>query len=104
MFLLDNNLIFVLISGEYYSLIGERIPLKDLGCSLESLLISTGKFSIFNDKGIKTVIAKTTSKTQHLTDLIKKQKTKPPKKKSVSFKMYFFYYKNVITIKTLLGS
>lgn len=73
------------VTGDYSKLNGERIPFKSLGfSSLETLLLSSGKFIIQNRGGDKIVQALTTNKTQHLTDLIKKQKSKPPKKKSVS--------------------
>lgn len=59
--------------------------MKDLGCSdLEDFLNLSGKFIIFNNGGIKTVKAKVSEKTQHITDLVEKQKSKPPKKKPVS--------------------
>lgn len=70
------------IENEYFKLNGERIPFRQLGFpSLEALLQSSGKFDIQNYGGNAIVKALSTSKTQHLTELIKKQKSKPPKKK-----------------------
>ncbi|XP_060876676.1 uncharacterized protein LOC132949690 isoform X1 [Metopolophium dirhodum] len=70
------------IENEYFKVTGERIPLRQLGfSSLETLLQSSGKFTIQNYGGGAIVQALATSKTQHLTELIKKQKSKPPKKK-----------------------
>uniref|UniRef100_A0A2S2PIN6 Tudor domain-containing protein 7 n=1 Tax=Schizaphis graminum TaxID=13262 RepID=A0A2S2PIN6_SCHGA len=70
------------IENEYFKLNGERIPFRQLGFpSLEALLQSSGKFNIQNYGSGTIVQALGTSKTQHLTDLIKKQKSKPPKKK-----------------------
>ncbi|XP_022167500.1 tudor domain-containing protein 7-like isoform X3 [Myzus persicae] len=70
------------IENEYFKVTGERIPFRQLGfSSLETLLQSSGKFIIKNNGGGAIVQALATSKTQHLTELIKKQKSKPPKKK-----------------------
>lgn len=64
---------------------GEQIPYGSLGfSSLETLLLSSRKFIIQNRGNDKIVQVLPTSKTQHLADLIKKQKLKPPKKVSVS--------------------
>jgi len=52
--------------------------------SVETLIQSSGKFTIQNYGGGAIVNAIASSKTQHLTELIKKQKSKPPKKKPVS--------------------
>lgn len=80
---LKNFLIFC--ADEYFKITGERIPFRQLGfSSLETLLQSSGKFKIQNYGGGAIVQALATSKTQHLTELIKKQKSKPPKKKPVS--------------------
>ncbi|XP_025206964.1 tudor domain-containing protein 7B isoform X2 [Melanaphis sacchari] len=70
------------LEHEYFKLNGERIPFKQLGFpSLEALLQSSKKFNIQNYGGNAIVKAVGNSKTQHLTELIKKQKSKPPKKK-----------------------
>jgi len=75
----------IFCADEYFRFNGERIPFRELGfSSLEDLLQSSGKFKIQNNGGVATVQALATSKTQHLTELIKKQKSKPPKKKPVS--------------------
>lgn len=64
---------------------GEQIPYRNLGfLSLEDLLLSSKKFAIQNHGGVNVVQALANNKTQHLTELIKKQKSKPPKKKPVS--------------------
>ncbi|VVC37988.1 OST-HTH/LOTUS domain,Tudor domain [Cinara cedri] len=69
------------IENEYFKLNGERIAYRRYGfSSLENLLQSSDKFTIQNCGGISIVQASTTQKTQHLTDLIKKQKSKPLKK------------------------
>lgn len=52
--------------------------------SLEALLRKSEKFTIQKHGGVNIVQALATNKTQHLTELIKKQKSKPPKKKQVS--------------------
>lgn len=65
-------------------MVGEHISYRSLGFpSLEALLNSTGKFTVNHFGGSSVVQAKVTDKTQHLTDLIKRQKSKPPKKKPV---------------------
>jgi len=80
---LKKNSIFC--TDEYFKVTGERIPFRQLGfSSLETLIQSSGKFTIQNYGGSVIVQALATSKTQHLTELIKKQKSKPPKKKPVS--------------------
>lgn len=78
-------------------MIGERILYKKLGfLSLEALLQDSGQFIIQNHGGLKIVQAVATVKTQHLTDLIKRQKSKPPKKnKNVS--IYFYLYNSNLT-------
>lgn len=79
------TIIPIFCADEYFKLNGERIPFKQLGfSSLENLLQSSEKFKIQNYGGAVIVQALATSKTQHLTELIKKQKSKPPKKKPVS--------------------
>lgn len=75
----------IFCAGEYSKITGDKIPFRKLGfSSLENLLQSSGKFSIKNYGGNVIVQALVSSKTQHLTELIKKQKSKPPKKKPVS--------------------
>ncbi|KAL5233145.1 hypothetical protein ACI65C_000555 [Semiaphis heraclei] len=70
------------VESEYSKITGDKIPFRKLGfSSLENLLQSSGKFSIKNYGGNVIVQALVSSKTQHLTELIKKQKSKPPKKK-----------------------
>jgi len=78
-------ILFIFCADEYLKVTGERIPFRQLGfSSLETLLQSSGKFTIQNYGGGAIVQALATNKTQHLTELIKKQKSKPPKKKPVS--------------------
>jgi len=62
------------------------------------MLNSSDKFIIQHFGGDTIVKAKTSDKTQHLTDLIKRQKSKPPKKKLVSvIFMYFMLFFNHTT-------
>jgi len=75
----------IFCADEYFKMTGGRIPFRQLGfSSLEALLQSSGKFTIKNYGGDTIVQALASNKTQHLTELIKKQKSKPPKKKPVS--------------------
>jgi len=65
------------ISADYYNLIGERIPYQKLGYNsllefLESLKILKIKNNGFN----KCVHVVSDGKTQHLEEMINKQKTK----------------------------
>lgn len=84
---------FLIFTGDYFKLNGEQIPYRSLGfSSLEDLLFSSGKFTIQNHGGVKIVQALATNKTQHLTELIKKQKSKPPKKKPVCVNFSNLFY------------
>jgi hypothetical protein len=83
---------------------GARVPFKELGfSSIEELLNSTGNFTIQNRRGVKIVQILSNKKTQHLTELISKQKSKPPKKNPVSDTSIIFFLfiydikQNVIT-------
>ncbi|XP_025412792.1 tudor domain-containing protein 7-like isoform X2 [Sipha flava] len=69
------------LDDDYTTLNGARVPFKELGfSSIEELLNSTGNFTIQNRRGVKIVQILSNKKTQHLTELISKQKSKPPKK------------------------
>lgn len=70
----------VFFTVEVYQITGSRIPYKKLGHpSLEALLISSKQFTFQNRNGVIFVQAVSSDKTQHLTDLIKKQKSKNKK-------------------------
>lgn len=53
---------------------------------------SSGNLIVQNHRGVKTVQIKLNKKTQHLTALINKQKSKPPKKNPVSIPFFFFVF------------
>lgn len=73
---------FFFVTGDLLELTGSRIPYKDLGYpSLEACINSSGEFIIRNHGGVNIVYAVPSNKTQHLCDLIKKQKSKLPGKK-----------------------
>lgn len=73
-------------SGEFSKLTGTHIPFKHLGFpSLEACLKSTGEFMIRNHAGVSIVHVIASYKTQYLIELIHKQKSKPPKKRNVSY-------------------
>lgn len=80
----------ICFTEDFFNLTGTHIPYKTLGfLSLEACLNSSGQFTIQNRGGISIVHAVASNKTQHLTELIKKQKSKPPKKKNVSYLILF---------------
>ncbi|XP_050440496.1 uncharacterized protein LOC126845703 isoform X2 [Adelges cooleyi] len=72
------------IDKDYFGLVGQRIPYRKLGfSSLEALFQSSNQFHLEHRGGTLWVNMVNNDKTQHLTDLIKKQKSKPPKKKKM---------------------
>lgn len=78
------NAYFTFVTDDLFKLTGTRIPYKNLGfSSLEACLNSSRQFTIQNRGGVSIVHAVASNKTQHLTELINKQKSKPPKKKPV---------------------
>lgn len=78
------NSFFIFVTEDFFDLTGAHIPYKNLGFpSLEACLNSSGQFTIQNRAGVSIVHAVASNKTQHLTELIRKQKSKPPKKKKV---------------------
>lgn len=79
------NAYFIFITGDLLEITGTRIPYKNLGYpSLEAYINSSKEFKISNRGGVSIVYAVASNKTKHLTDLIKKQKSKPSKKKKTS--------------------
>jgi len=71
-----------LISADYYNLIGEHIPYRNLGFnSIEEFLYSLKNVFKIKNKGINIFVQVVSGgKTQHLEKMISKQKTKVKKK------------------------
>ncbi|XP_050522077.1 uncharacterized protein LOC126894827 [Daktulosphaira vitifoliae] len=77
------------IDSDYFKVIGERIPFKKLGFpSIEALIQSSDNFYIQSRGGVSVVHAVANEKTQHLNELIQRQKSKPPKKNKLFNKSF----------------
>lgn len=78
------NECFIFVTDAFLELTGKQIPYKNLGYpSLAACLISYKEFTIDHRDGVSIVIAVNSDETQHLTDLIKKQRPNKNKKKKM---------------------
>ncbi|KAK7872952.1 hypothetical protein R5R35_004262 [Gryllus longicercus] len=66
------------LEGEYYELVGQAIPFRTFGCdSLEVFLHKiSGVYLSQNGRG-EIVITANSKKTEHIANLVKKQKADP---------------------------